>query len=732
MKTRPGLLLRLRSFSGRKLLQWTQEASQGTSHCQGYLVASCSYLISSESPVDTPRPFKRSVSHRFPVNPAAVGRSKSPGPPKPALPNKSQFRDKGNNAQLSNSRYPSGSSSTGAANRTRRDAENGLQAPQISKSRRMGMFHKQSPVGVMDDSAANRNSFHLRGTSHNSALKEKQRQHARNISGTGSNSSMDLDRSQGGFFRRMSSLPEQRAPVATFNPATEGAKSLLFALHSLHPYMSSLLHLAGADGSKRSSLERVFYNSSSQLDALDQSLQAIDQSPPTDEAERRQQEQNIRRACKACLVAYAQVGRLLIKNAQHLVMNADPRYLRMLLILIYGSTIEAGNAFQTMSKSSEGRLGHQKPQFLADSLTNIVPKLTVPSIGPGHERSLTASQRPRQEQPNKDRTQIAESSAQHEKSVSQPSQPSFGPGRPNGRIQANPRTAGFNSASSASTTRSGGPFFMPSTPVIATPDARVGQSRGEDPQDALFEKILSSFQTFVNETQRVFEMVTAELDRRLERARNSNENKSRIELWNHIAGHAHATLALCQALSKEFASLDSNSREMRSSAEFWQRVVKPGLSFADFCSQVKQATTSYRGELVLIETFKAVKPCLRLLKAASTNLEMSPWKNAPTQSPTTFNQKLTVQTQWPPGSASNPSPQHKINGHHRAKNGSGSGSSPYLPTTPLSAALGPAAAATGPSSSGTGSFDRSFQGDVFQRAAFALNNSGHSTFRRNG
>lgn len=600
------------------------------------------------------------------------------------------------------------------------------------------MVHQQSRSGALDDSGNNRNSLHLRGTSHNSALKEKQRQHMRNINGTDPNSSADLDRGHGTFFSRLSSLPEQRGAVATLDAVTEGAKSLLFSLHSLQPYMNSLVPLANADGSKRSSLERVFYNSSNQLDALDKALQSFMDNPPTDDSQRRQQDQNLRRACRACLVAYSQVGRLLIKNARHLVHNADPRYIRMLLILIYGSTIEAGHAFESMKRSKEEAFGRFCPtQSDIHSTQDAVAKPAVPSFALGQVERPSTSRKIRQDPNAGERLQVAASSTQHEKSASQPSHSqSAAPTQTNSQSRSGSgATNHMVSTPSANTPRSGESFLYPYTPAISTHGGEPGSARSDGAHDGLFQKIFVSFQTFVEETQQIFQQVTFDLDRRSERARKNSENKSRIELWARLAAHARATLTLCQSQSRELANMDMGNTARRNSPEFWMRIVKPGLSFADFCSQIKQATTSYRGEPLLVEVSKAVKPCLRLLKAASTNLELSPWKNAPTQSPTGFAQTLTVQTQWPNAALLGLSPRQRLNGHHRTQNGSesGSGSSAFIPTTPLSAALGPAAAATGPLSSGTGGFDRSFQGDVFQRAAYALNNSGHNgTYRRNG
>ena len=586
------------------------------------------------------------------------------------------------------------------------------------------MLQNKGQLGAFDESGANCNSLHLRGTSHNSALKSNKSQHTRNISGAGSNSSADFDRAQGNFLHRLSSLPEQRKAVVPLGAATEGARSLLFSLHSLHPYMNSVLRMASTDGSKRSSLQRVFYNSSNQLDALDQALQALGGSSSVDDAQRRQHEQNIRRACKACLVAYAQVGRMLIEDIQQLVINADPRYLRMLLILIYGSTMEAGNAFESMTVMEEGKAAEIQSMTIADDLLQgNIPKLTVPSNGLSSQRAAA----PRRTGPDGN---SGNQTQQHEKSSSQPQ--SSVPSRVSGRSRSNSRASNFTASNPSSlqpTPRSGGSFKMPPTPSINTQHPQSGLTPTENVQDQIFEKVLRSFQQFVAETGQAFEKLCSDFDKRLERGKKNNENKSRLEFWTRLATHAHATLALCQNQSQEFADLSVRDTEKRNSLEFWQRVVRVSHSFADFCTQIKVAATSYRGELVLNDAHKVIKPCYRFFKTAMANLENSPWRYALSNSPTAIPQQLMVQTHWPSGTMPNMSPQDRLNGHRRAKNGSGSGSSPYMPTTPLSAALGPAAAATLSASSGPGNFDRSFQGDVFQRAAFALN-SQHTPYRR--
>ena len=588
----------------------------------------------------------------------------------------------------------------------------------------MGIMPKKSQLGTLEESRLSRNSLHFRGTSHNSALKEKHRPHMRNVSGTDSNSSNDPERAQGTFFRRLSSLPEQRPKPSAFNTSIESAKSLLFSLHSLHPYMGTLLHLASEDGSKRSSLERVFYNSSTQLEALDQSIHIFTENADVDDRQRGQQARNIRRASRACLVAYSQLGKMLIRNSRHLMLNADVRYIRMLLVLIYGSNIEAGNAFQNLGpEADQGAARKHSAPDSASSFRGNVLKLAVPPLAASQER-LPTSRRIRHDPSNPLRTN--QTPPQMINGKPQPQPQSAVPLYVNGRSRSNSRSSHSNAI--ANTPRSDS-FFMPPTPSYSVADNIIGINQADGTQDVIFERVIKTFQRFVDDAQQAFTKISHDLDLRLERARLNNENKTRLALWSRLAGHALETYDQCRTQSKELAKINLWEPGLRNSVHFWHRVTAAGHSFADFCTHIKKALGDYRGEQALIETHKALNPCFKSFKAATNALENSPWRDALTNISTGANQ-TSVQTQWQPGGLSNGHSQNRLNGHQRAQGGSGPGSSPYMPTTPLSAALGPAAAATLPSGSGSTDFDRSFQGNVFQRAAYALNSNPHPAFRR--
>jgi len=212
----------------------------------------------------------------------------------------------------------------------------------------------------------------------------------------------------------------------------------------------------------------------------------------------------------------------------------------------------------------------------------------------------------------------------------------------------------------------------------------------------------------------------------LEAAEAKYENKNLIDLWSRLSSRSHQTLDLCETLRVSLSTLKLNDLEVRNSIEFWSQVTRFTNAFVNMCDEIKRATATNREQMTPLDTSRILKPVHTCVKGSIQLLRDSPWAYVLAN-----NASAPPQAQWSSNGHLNTSVASRLNGHHRTRGDSGSSSSPYMPTTPLSAALGPAAQATIPSSaSGSNSFDRSFQGDVFQRAEFALTMSHSSVLHR--
>ena len=173
---------------------------------------------------------------------------------------------------------------------------------------------------------------------------------------------------------------------------------------------------------------------------------------------------------------------------------------------------------------------------------------------------------------------------------------------------------------------------------------------------------------------------------------------------------------MCEELRSRLSTVKLKDPEIRSSREFWRYVTRFTNSFIALITALKEERNLNRQEMSKVDVQRILKPVHIYVKTATANIRESPWAyifDDQSPPPTAIS---TSSSNWPSGNGTinGQLTAARTNGYQR-KHGN-SISSPYVPTTPLSAALGPAAQATVPNTARSSNFDRSFQGDVFQRA----------------
>jgi hypothetical protein len=302
----------------------------------------------SSEGTETPRPMKRVMSGRFPikVNGTDVPDLRSPAMQRPPpIPSRSHYR--GLSQQNAALRRPGVLPLTiGSANeRLRSNSESLLQANRdrsSDRSRRMGIVSKKpSDLGTVDEMKTNRFS-HFRGLSHGSAMQTGS--NGTNVNSRSPASPADPGTQRATYVRRLSSLPERKRESISADPVIEAAKGILYALFQVHPHIQNLLGLARDGTNKRTSLERVFYNATTHVEELDRHVQSYMSYSEEDEEAGPRSNENVRQACLTCVGAYIHVCGLLSRNVETLLENGDPRYIRTLLLLVYGSGAEIRNA----------------------------------------------------------------------------------------------------------------------------------------------------------------------------------------------------------------------------------------------------------------------------------------------------------------------------------------------------------------------------------------------------
>lgn len=305
----------------------------------------------SSEGAETPRPIerKRVTSGRFPikVNGTDIPDLRSPALPRPPpIPSRSHYR--GLSQQNAALRRPGVMPLTiGSVNeRVRSNSESLLQArerPGDRQGRRMGIVNKKSELASVDETKSNRYT-HYRGLSHGSAIQASNGTDG-TISSRSPASPADSTIPRATYVRRLSSLPERKRESHSPDPVVEAATGILYALFQIHPLIQNLLGVTRDNLNKRTSLERIFYNANTHVEELDRHIQNYRTYTEDDEDEEAaRSNENVHRACMISVEAYMHVCKQLQDNVGTLMENGDPRYIRSLLLLMWGSLAEIHNS----------------------------------------------------------------------------------------------------------------------------------------------------------------------------------------------------------------------------------------------------------------------------------------------------------------------------------------------------------------------------------------------------
>lgn len=523
--------------------------------------------------------------------------------------------------------------------------------------------------------------------------------------------------------RRLASLPEQKQDYRVTNHIVESAKGVLYSVDMILPLASTLAAVIKDGKTKRSSVERDFHSAIMHIEHLDQELLRLDSTSHRDAKFERQSRRVIAQAAHDCVVAHQRITALLLRVARYLAKDCDRRYLRSFMLTFHGSM----NEMIIASKHLGAGLPRTKPP--KDGMQRVSTINEVPSEGEymyKSDRSMTPTQRRKPERRWKagSNAQQSISHASFSAGGSQTTVPLF----PNGRSRSNSRARPFHSSASSSvvSTPRSGESFSSATFVVRSRSGSINataeQIRAEKQETAQFEKIFAILSKTVDEGLGTVSHLQSDFFNALDAAEKQYANLRVREQWASLANKTMNCLALTEALKTSLSNIRLNDREARSVRGFWQLVKSFGDSYGDLLLAIKEALRNNLVDSSLRHQLRPVHISIREVTRLITN---SPWDRLthdvdPQATPLAPSQ---VQTQLP-----------AYNGYqHRTRGSGGSstgGTSPYpanVPATPLSAALGPAAQATVPAppatpagtmppTPGTASLERSFEGDIFQRA----------------
>jgi hypothetical protein len=512
----------------------------------------------SSEGTETPRPMKRVTSGRFPIKVHGTDMPdlRSPALPRPPpIPSRSHYR--GLSQQNAALRRPGVMPLTiGMTNeRLRSNSENLLsvsrdRAPS-DRSRRMGIVsRKASELGTVDESKTNRYS-HYRGLSHGSAMQGGSKITNGTMNSRSPASPADSTNQKAQYVRRLSSLPERKRVSMSPDPVIEGATGILFALFQVHPLIQSLLDLVRDGTNKRTSLERVFYNASTHVEELDRDIQNYITYSEEDEEVAPRSNENVHSACLTCVGAYIHVCSLLSKNVDTLLTNGDPRYIRHLLLLVYGSLAEIRNAGASLFSNDQRS---RYPEAFERTL-KLQPR--DKSITPTRDRPGTVLR-------NRSATVVQHSSNLRVATDARPPPSINGMGRATTMTSATPRSGESFASSSTSGGRTNGDF-------------------SED--DRIFEKIFLRLQQSSENALRALPEVTNHFISAMTINSQSSNPEQPKQFWQILIQKSQIALNNSEALKHRLSLIKLKEPGIRTQAAFWElcstfiQVRSPLLSF---------------------------------------------------------------------------------------------------------------------------------------------------------
>lgn len=640
----------------------------------------------SSEGAETPRPLKRVTSGRFPikVNGSDVPDSRSPALQRPPpIPSRSHYR--GLSQQNAALRKPGIMPLTigSASERTRSNSESLLQrdrAERADRSRRMGVVSKKpSDLTTVEELKTNRYS-HLRGLSHGSAIQSGNGSNGTNGNTRSPASPADSTNGRSTYVRRLSSLPERKRKSNSPDPVIEGAKGILFALDQVHPLIQSLMGLTRDGSNKRTSLERVFFNATTHVEELDHDIQEYDTYSEEDEEVSPRSNANVRRACITCVSAYIHVCTLLSRNVESLLNNGDPRYIRMLLLHIYGSLVEVRNAGTSLIGPKQ-KATEQLPPLLEDTNIN--------TIRPTAARDKT----PTRERPNIASRMRSASTMQQSNNL---------------RVLTDSRSVYTNGSGRSATMTSATPRSGESFTSVSS----AGRMNGDfTEEDRLFERIFLGLQQSSEMAIRTLPTVNAHF---VQSNKNSMQQGTYDQLkhyWQALSIKCSLALETAETLKARLSLIKLKEPGIRTQGAFWELCNTFMSSYYNLVVKVKEVKSVT--SLISTDVIALLRPLQKVIRETSQLIQASPWSF------------LTG-----PSSNSGPGPgQHHTN--HPSNASSYALQSPQIamPMTPASAALGPAVQATVPSAPQSAGYNTAmFQGNVFERADALLSMGGSSAF----
>ena len=704
---------------------------------------------SGESPVETPKPYHRKTTSRLPVNPASGSESnaepRSPGFFKVPGLSRPHSRMNSNQSSIYTAqpiRRPGVSPVVIGNERYRSNSESVLQATQNARAKRMGMIpptRKTPDLRTVDEDKSNRNSFHLRGVSHASGLRENRANNGQSRLRNGTSQPESPDEQTGPssrFLRALSSLPAKRkqrdpwpdqASMGTeiyIRSLLGGVKKFMYSVYQVHMQLYDALSVIHKGAQRRSGIERVYENASNHLTGLDLDLRMFDRGSKRDVHSVKQLLTKVYDTTRTCIASYQQICTLLVQNSSRLLAHGDRDYIRTLLLLALGSikTIKTGGLKVLMRNARMAtRLPGRATTRPSTSTKNHVnmtlrprpTQMPPPSLSNSAKISGRAPPPPFPTKRQRSDTLTSASSRNeiYQRSIPPTPQSAIHLGTANkisfdAAGEGNALRLPHGELAGTMTPLSGESFLMPETSAMPHLDASTREAyHREEERTVLFEKIYTEFRLLSEKALELLPSLRARFLSSLRDAQSHYASRNVVARWSEIVTQTSTYLETCEGVRNRLQSIRLNDLSTQSSSDFWPLLVKAAHDHRCLLEMLKVAK---RDNMLSRDTIVVLQPLHVRIKSAIASIQHSPWSSVLPRGAKSPSLGSIVSDAHSRSNRSNgyvsATAAARMNGHipdharhHRTRGSSGSGNSPYPPATPLSAALGPAVQATMPS-----------------------------------
>jgi hypothetical protein len=165
------------------------------------------------------------------------------------------------------------------------------------------------------------------------------------VNGGSQGSPTEKERQPGPYFRRLSSLPENKRTSLSSARVGEAARGILYAMSTLQKPIEHFVQSAVDPNGPHHKVERALYNGNIHIGSLVGALEAYEEKD--DEAAVDQ----VIDACYSCVAAFRQVLSMLQSSSKEIGAGAaghDVRYMRTLLLTVYGSYVEIQSSYEIL------------------------------------------------------------------------------------------------------------------------------------------------------------------------------------------------------------------------------------------------------------------------------------------------------------------------------------------------------------------------------------------------